>query len=30
MSKKFDALKERWEKNEDVLKNAFKVLGYGE
>lgn len=30
MSKKFDALKERWEKNEEVLKNAFKVLGYGE
>ena len=30
MSKKFDALKERWNKNESVLKDAFKVLGYGE
>lgn len=28
MSKEFEALKERWNKNEKTLVNAFKVLGY--
>lgn len=29
ISEQFDALKKRWEENEDKLVNAFKVLGYG-
>ncbi|MCD8290059.1 MAG: restriction endonuclease subunit M, partial [Prevotella sp.] len=29
MSQKFDALKKRWDENEQTLVNAFKVLGYG-
>ena len=29
MSQQFDALKKRWDDNENTLVNAFKVLGYG-
>lgn len=29
MSQQFDALKKRWNENEQTLVNAFKVLGYG-
>jgi len=30
MSSKFNALRDRWQKNESTLVNAFKTLGYGE
>ena len=29
MSQEFEKLKERWNKNEEELSNAFKTLGYG-